>query len=163
MRVRSSHVSPPFVDRKIPLPGPPLVKLHGCRSVSHAAAYRTRGLPGSMHRSAAPARSPRSSTRSQLSPPSVVRNTPRSSLGPNACPSAATYATSGSDGCIRTLAMCLVSRSPTFRQVRPPSVDRYTPSPCDTLPLMQASPVPAYTTLGSDCDTAIAPTDAVPK
>ena len=38
LHVRSAHVSPPSVDRKMPLPGPPLVKLQGCRIVSHVAA-----------------------------------------------------------------------------------------------------------------------------
>ena len=39
--------------------------------------------------------------------------------------------------------MCLLSDSPTCRQVLPLSVDLYTPSPEETSFLMQASPIPA--------------------
>ena len=56
-----------------------------------------------------------------------------------------------------------VSRRPTLVQVRPPSVERYTPSPWETLPRMQPSPIPAYTTFASDSATATAPTEPVPS
>ena len=59
--------------------------------------------------------------------------------------------------------MCRVSSSPTCFHVLPASVDLYTPSPWVTLPRMQASPVPAYTTLGSESLTATAPTAPVLK
>src|SRR5579859_4569002 len=49
-RLRSVHVSPPSVDLKSPLPGPPLSKLYGDRFTSQNAAYKTRELPGSMAR-----------------------------------------------------------------------------------------------------------------
>src|ERR1043165_10249088 len=119
-----------------------------------------RGLVGSMLMSIPPAFGPRESTFLQVLPPSRVRNTPRSGFGPCAWPSAATYAMSGSCGCTRTLPMLRVFSSPRWVQVFPPSVERYTPSPCETLPRMHASPMPAYTTFGSDAATAIAPTDA---
>ena len=43
--------------------------------------------------------------------------------------------------------------------VLPASVDPYIPFPGDTLPRGQASPVPTYTTFGSEGATAIAPID----
>ncbi len=67
---------------------------------------------------------------------------PRSAFGPQTCPCAATYTMSGFSGWMRTRAIWRVSRRPTFFQVRPPSVDLYTPSPCETLPRIGASPVP---------------------
>src|SRR5215471_3674143 len=88
---------------------------------------------------------------------------PRSGFGPHAWPSAATYTTSGLVGWIATRLMWRVSPSPRLRQLCPPSSERYTPSPCDTLLRMHASPVPAYTTLGCESDTAMAPTAAVLK
>jgi len=47
-----------------------------------------------------------------------------------------------------------------WRHVRPASLDRYMPSPWLIEPPVGMSPVPAYTTLGSDGATAIAPTAA---
>ena len=48
--------------------------------------------------------------------------------------------------------------------VLPASVERYTPSPWEVAtPRTACSPIPTYTTLGSDSDTAIAPTDPVLK
>ena len=45
----------------------------------------------------------------------------------------------------------------------PRSVDLYTPSPWVMSSRRQASPVPAYITLGSESETAIAPTEDVFK
>ena len=50
-----------------------------------------------------------------------------------------------------------------FVQVAPESVERYTPSPWETLLRMHASPVPAYTTDGSASATARAPMAEVRK
>ena len=49
------------------------------------------------------------------------------------------------------------SARPIFVHVLPPSVERYIPSPGETLPRIGDSPVPTYTTLGSDGATAMAP------
>src|ERR1700694_596144 len=73
---------PPSADRYRPLPGPPLVRLHGVRLASHRAANRMFGFRGSMARSIAPVRSSLNRTFSQLFPPSRERNTPRSAFGP---------------------------------------------------------------------------------
>src|SRR6266571_5545121 len=70
---------------------------------------------------------------------------------------------SGLRGCTRTRAICRVSSSPTCFQVLPASVDLYTPSPCETFPRIGDSPMPTYTTLGSDSEMPIAPTDPVLK
>src|SRR5207244_5362533 len=48
------HVAPSSPERYSPLPGPPLVKLHGVRCASHRAANRMCGLFGSNTRSIAP-------------------------------------------------------------------------------------------------------------
>src|SRR5437660_10152706 len=48
------HVAPSSPERYSPLPGPPLVKLHGVRCASHRAANRMCGLFGSNPRSTAP-------------------------------------------------------------------------------------------------------------
>ncbi len=56
--------------------------------------------------------------------------------------------------------MFLVSSRPRCDHVLPASVERYTPSPCDTLPRMQLSPIPTYTTFGSAEAMPTAPTDA---
>ena len=63
----------------------------------------------------------------------------------------------GSFGLTLILAMCRVSTSPRYRQVFPPSVVLYTPSPCETLPRIGNSPPPTYTMSGFDSATAIAP------
>ncbi len=52
-----------------------------------------------------------------------------------------------------------LSDSPTCAQCSPPSVERYTPFPIDTFDLMNASPVPAQTTFGSEGAIASAPID----
>src|SRR5579862_6065766 len=50
------------------------------------------------------------------------------------------------------------SGSPMLVHVAPASVDLYTPSPMtSTSRIAHASPVPAHTMFGSDCDTASAP------
>ena len=53
--------------------------------------------------------------------------------------------------------MWCVAVRPTCCQVRPASRERYTPSPNETSMRMVVSPVPAYTTLGSEGATASAP------
>src|SRR5262245_26500554 len=82
--VSSTQVSPPSVDLYRLLSGPPLERLQGVRCTSHRAAYRRRGLFGSMDRSMAPAFVLRNSTCSQVLPPSFERKTPRSWFGPKA-------------------------------------------------------------------------------
>src|SRR2546428_5303350 len=66
-------------------------------------------------------------------------------------------------GCTRTRAIWRVSSSPTCFHVLPASVDLYTPSPCETFPRMGDSPIPTYTTFGSDSEIPMAPTDPVLK
>src|SRR5205814_6209433 len=90
LRVSSVHVSPPSVDLKRPLPGPPLDICHDTRYASHIAAYRMFGLFRSMARSIAPVLLSRKRTLRHVLPPSCERNTPRSSLGPAGWPNAAT-------------------------------------------------------------------------
>src|SRR5439155_27254927 len=160
LRLISVQVSPPSVERNMPLPGPPETSSQGRRIASQNDAYRIRGLFGSIARSLAPAFSPRLSTRFQVFSPSRHRYTPRSGFAPCACPRAATYTVSASSGWTRTLAMLRVRSSPRCVHVFPASVVRYTPSPWETLPRMQLSPIPTYTTFGSDWATAIPPTDA---
>ncbi len=53
--------------------------------------------------------------------------------------------------------ICLVSLSPMYVHVLPPSVVFHTPSPCATLPRIGYSPPPTYTTSGAEGATAIAP------
>src|SRR5947209_16881779 len=89
-RLISAHVSPPSVDLKRPLAGPPLDSDHGVRNTSQMAAKRTFGFWGSIARSTAPAELVRKSTLFQVCPPSLDRKTPRSSFGPYGWPSAAT-------------------------------------------------------------------------
>ena len=64
-------------------------------------------------------------------------------------------------------AMCCVSARPTLAQERPPSVDLYTPSACAVHwslgTATQDSPMPTYITLGSESETASAPTAEVLK
>ena len=59
--------------------------------------------------------------------------------------------------------MCLLSRSPTFVHVSPPSVLLYTPSPHEELCRFARSPVPTQTTEVSRWWSAIAPTEWVPS
>ena len=53
--------------------------------------------------------------------------------------------------------ICLVSLSPMYVHVLPPSIVFHTPSPCATLPRIGYSPPPTYTTSGAEGATAIAP------
>ena len=55
------------------------------------------------------------------------------------------------------------SPSPMLVQLRPPSVDRYTPSPQELARVLAGSPVPTQTTSGSDGATATAPVEAEPS
>src|SRR5258706_2214974 len=82
LRVISVQVSPPSVDLKNPLAGPPLESVQGVRYTSQIEANRMRGSFGSIARSIAPAREFRNRARFQVAPPSLDRNTPRSSFGP---------------------------------------------------------------------------------
>ena len=82
LRVISVQVSPPSVDLKRPLPGPPLDIWYSTRYASHSAANITFGFLRSIATSTAPVLSSRNSTVFQVLPPSVVLKTPRSSLGP---------------------------------------------------------------------------------
>src|SRR4029077_14202698 len=99
--VRRSGVSappPPPVDRCIPPPAPPETSSQGRRTNCHIPANSTRGLPGTMTRSAAPVVSFTKRDCCQVWPPAAVRNTPRSTLGAQTWPSAATKTMSGFEG-----------------------------------------------------------------
>src|SRR5207237_4375182 len=78
---RRLHVAPSSPERYNPLPGPPLVKLHGVRCASHSAANRMCGLFGSNTRSIAPVLLSLYNTFCHVLPPSFERNTPRHSFG----------------------------------------------------------------------------------
>src|ERR1700739_3635073 len=99
------------------------------------------------------------STLAQVLPPSVVRYTPCSSLSSHRCPVAHTRTRLPSVGSTRIFAMCSLSLSPMLVQFSPPSVDRYTPSPTETLLRVQASPVPTQTVFGFDGSIVTAPID----
>src|SRR6267378_2746678 len=117
LRVISFQVSPPSVDLKSPDRGPPLDMYDGPRRACQIAAYRMRGLAGSMARSIAPAESERNRILSQVLPPSFERNTPRSGFG--------------SDGAT-SMAPIEPARkylSEIGAQVRPPSLVFQTPPP----------------------------------
>src|SRR5512140_3944707 len=89
---------------------------------------------------------------------------PRSLVPVHRSPCAATYTRSGLRGCTRMLAICFVCSSPMCTHVRPASVDLYTPSPNDDdWPRTACSPVPTYSTFGSDSATAMAPMELVWK
>src|SRR5258705_12051595 len=79
--VISLRCSPPSVDLKSPLPGPPLDIEYSTRNASQSAANITLGLWGSIAMSTAPVLLSRKRTLRQVLPPSVVLKTPRSSLG----------------------------------------------------------------------------------
>ncbi len=72
LRVISFHVSPPSVDLKRPLPGPPLDIVYSLRNASHIAAYITFGFVRSMAMSIAAVLSSRKRTLRQVRPPSDV-------------------------------------------------------------------------------------------
>ena len=58
--------------------------------------------------------------------------------------------------------MVLDFLSPTLDHVFPASLERYTPSPCEVMTgRISDSPIPAYTTFGSDSETATAPTEPI--
>ena len=58
--------------------------------------------------------------------------------------------------------MVLDFLSPTLDHVLPASLERYTPSPCEVMTgRISDSPIPAYTTFGSDSETATAPTEPI--
>src|SRR6185295_4838129 len=82
--VRRFHVTPPSVDLKSPLPGPPLSRPHVRISMGHMPAKMTREFDGSITMSEQPVFSSLNKTLSHVLPPSVVRNTPRSCCGPYA-------------------------------------------------------------------------------
>src|SRR5687767_7609393 len=89
---------------------------------------------------------------------------PRSGVPFHRSPCPATYTRSGFDGCTRTTEICFVASRPMRVHVFPASVLLYTPSPYDDdCPRIACSPVPTYTTLGSDSATAIAPMEPVRK
>src|SRR5581483_490562 len=94
----------------------------GVRNTCHVEAYIVRGLAGSATMSAAPVLSSTKRIFAHVCPPSFERNTPRSWFGPYGWPIAATYTRFASVGSTYTLPIWLVSRRPTLRQVRPPSV-----------------------------------------
>src|ERR1700689_4773304 len=97
------------------------------------------------------------STLFQEFPPSVVLYNPRSGFAPHRCPSAATYTISGFVGSITIRPMLCVSSRPTWVQLRPPSIDLYTPLPHDELWRLFGSPLPTHTTEGSEGAIATAP------
>src|SRR3954469_16785517 len=89
---------------------------------------------------------------------------PRSGVPFHRSPCAATYRRSGLVECTRTAEICFVASRPIRDHVLPASVDLYMPSPYDDdCPRTACSPLPTYTTLGSDSATAIAPMDPVRK
>src|SRR5215471_1136371 len=122
-------------------------------------AKRMRGLRAFIAMSEQPVFASTNNARTQLLPPSTVRNTPRSSWGPYAWPSAHASATSGLLGLTTIRPMRPVWSSPTCVQVRPASVDRYTPLPREMLLRMNDSPVPTQITFASDGATANDPID----
>jgi hypothetical protein len=73
LSVNSSQVSPPSVDLKIPLFGPPAFSPHVRRKISKVEAYSTSGSCSHMTRSMTPACSCLKKTCVQVAPPSVLR------------------------------------------------------------------------------------------
>src|SRR6266581_2954034 len=71
-RVSSVQFSPPSVDLKRPLPGPPLDIWYSLRYASQSAAYITFGFVRSIEMSTAPVLASRKSTRRHVLPPSVL-------------------------------------------------------------------------------------------
>src|SRR5580704_13905699 len=130
----SFQVLPPSAERYSPLPGPPLSMLHGVRLACQRAANKILGLLGSNVISIPPVFVSLYSTFSHVLPPSRVRKMPRSSFSPKGCPRAATKAISGFLGLTISRPMAWVSPRPTKLQVRPASMDLYTPLPPTMLP-----------------------------
>ena len=87
--VMRCHVSPPSVERHMPLPGPLPANPNSRRRRWYVAATSVRPS-GEMTTSVAPVFASTQSTFCQVAPPSFVRYRPRSSFGPNRCPTAAT-------------------------------------------------------------------------
>src|SRR5215475_9734233 len=100
------------------------------------------GFAGFTSTSDAPTLSDRKRTFFQVLPPSFVLKMPRSGFFLNALPTAATQATSGFVGWMRTAPIWPTSYKPTNDHVWPPSVDLYTPRPVDTLLRRPSDPVP---------------------
>src|SRR5438093_3584943 len=117
------HVFAPSVVFHKPLPGPPPLKPQGVRRRWYDAAMSTSGFDGFMATSVNPVFSSMNFVFVQVLPPSVVLYSPRSWFGPNKCPSAATYAMSGSFGWTTMRAMLCVSLSPMVSKLFPPSID----------------------------------------
>src|SRR6266540_4651683 len=145
----------------MPLPAPPDTSSHGRRTNCHIPANSTRGLPGTITRSAAPVVSFTNSPFCHVLPPSAVRNTPRSEFGPHTWPSAATNTTSGFAGSITMRVIWPTSRSPMGFQLFPASGEKNTPRPSITSLRGFPSPVPIHTRLGFEGASAIAPIEAV--
>src|ERR1022692_1590953 len=97
----------------------------------------------------------------QVLPPSTDLKRPRSALGPKRCPMAATYTMLGFVESTTMRPIACVSSRPRWFHVLPPSVVPQTPSPIDELCRLLDSPVPAYTTFGSEGAMAMAPTDSL--
>src|SRR6266849_2354262 len=155
---RRFQVTPPSRDIHSPLPGPPLCRCHVFTSNCHIPANTVFGSPGSIARSEQPVLASTNSTRVHVLPPSAVRYTPRSCCGPYARPRAHTSTTSGSAGWITIRAIRPVAWRPLCCQLRPPSVERYTPLPSAVVERMKnVSPVPAQRTLCADGASASAP------
>src|SRR6476660_6562610 len=91
LRVISVQRSPPSVDLKRPLPGPPLDIWYSTPYASHSAAKITLGLRRSIEMSTAPVFASRTSVFFQVLPPSVLLKTPRSLLSVPYLPNDATY------------------------------------------------------------------------
>src|SRR5271157_1288548 len=154
------QVSPPSVVFHSAQPGPPPLYPHQVRRRWNDAAYRILGLPGSMATSVNPVSGSMYLDFFQVWPPSVDLYRPRSALGPKRCPPAATYTVLGSVESTTMRPIDCVSSRPRCVQWSPPSVVPQTPSPMDELWRLLASPVPTYTTLGSEGAMAMAPIDS---
>src|SRR5262245_35887484 len=131
------------------------------RRTRQAHAYRVLGSAGSIARSTQPVSASSASECRHVLPPSLVAKTPRSLLAPHSRPTAATYAVSGSVGWTTIRPMWCVAASPQCAHVLPPSPERKTPLPHDTLLRGLASPAPTHTTSGFDGATATAPIDGL--
>src|SRR5579863_10691650 len=116
--------SPPSVDWKSPLPGPPERNVQPWRRKSHIEAKMVFGSSGLMAsipqpvEAFAPAR-----TFFQVLPPSEVLKTPRSSLSFQTRPVAQTRTLLLSFGSTRIFAICSLSFNPMLVQFSPPSLD----------------------------------------
>src|SRR5215472_9817382 len=100
--------------------------------------------------SAQPVPSLRYRTLFQVLPPSGVLNTPRSVFEFQRWPRAQAYTVLLCFGCTIIRLTCSESGSPTASQLSPPSRERYTPVPTETLLRTHDSPVPTHTVFGFD-------------